>query len=281
MKVGIVGYGFVGKALENGIDSSVSIMNVDPKLNNSIKDLIPFQPNIIFVCVPTPMSSDADQDISILQSVLNQIKASDIEALIVLKSTVLPNHLNRINNEHHNFVYNPEFLTEKNANDDFINSPLIVFGGNSKSNNKLAEFYRNYTKCKSKNYFYTDVISASLIKYTINSFLATKVIFFNELHDLFCNSGTADSWESFIEILSADPRIGSSHMKVPGIDNRFGFGGACFPKDTKALYEFSKSKNNELKLLNLAININNNIRSEYERPTKRESSQNITFKKNE
>lgn len=277
MRIGIIGYGFVGKALKNGLDSSTEVCIIDPKLNTSVKDLVAFNPEIIFICVPTPMSSDFDQDISILKSVLNQIKANGIDALITLKSTVLPNHLKKIEEEHNDFVYNPEFLTEKNANEDFLNSPLIIFGGNNQSNDKLADFYNRHTMCKTKDYHYTDVISASLIKYTINSFLATKVIFFNELYSLFCNSGSTSTWQSFINILSADSRIGSSHMSVPGTDDRFGFGGACFPKDTKALYEFSKSKNIELNLLKLAIDLNNNIRSEYDKPTKRESSQNITF----
>ena len=188
MNIAIIGCGFVGNALEKALHKSVNLLKIDPIYNNEVSDISIFNPDIIFICVPTPMSSDADQDISILQSVLSQIKVCGIEALIVLKSTVLPNHLNSISDEHNDFVYNPEFLTEKNANEDFINSPLIVFGGNSQSADKLANFYDVHTKCKSKKYYYTDAISASLIKYTINSFLATKVIFFNELHNLFCNS---------------------------------------------------------------------------------------------
>ena len=58
MKVGIVGHGFVGKALENGIDNSVSILNIDPKLKTSIIDLVPFQPDIVFICVPTPLCEE-------------------------------------------------------------------------------------------------------------------------------------------------------------------------------------------------------------------------------
>ena len=82
MKVGIIGYGFVGKALENGIDNSVSILNIDPKLNTSIRDLVPFQPNIIFICVPTPLCEDLSLDASIVHSVIDDILDYNIDSLL-------------------------------------------------------------------------------------------------------------------------------------------------------------------------------------------------------
>jgi len=277
MNVAIIGCGFVGSALIDGINDNANIIKIDPKFNTKINDLASFEPDIIFICVPTPMSSELQQDLTILKKVLNEIDEINTNALVVLKSTVLPNHLEDICKKFKNFVYNPEFLTERNASEDFINSPLIVLGGAKPSCDRAAYFYKNFTHCVSKNYFYTDEVTASLVKYTINSYLATKVIFFNEIFQLFKKVESASDWSLFTKILSADPRIGDSHMQVPGFDNRFGFGGACFPKDTKALHEFSKSKNNELNLLKTVIELNNNIRSEYNSPTNREASQNITF----
>ncbi len=277
MKIGIIGYGFVGKALEAGFSDAVDIIKIDPKLNTKIQSLESFNPDAIFICVPTPMRNDSTQDVSILTNVLNEIKKLNLKSLTVLKSTVLPNHIQKIESIIPRFVYNPEFLREKYATQDFIESKLIVFGGSDDSCKYLANIYNNYTKCICKDYVYTDAVSASLIKYSINSFLATKVVFFNELNQLYKDSGAKDSWKNFIKAISRDERIGGSHMEVPGHDGRLGFGGACLPKDSKAFSLYADSKNKELNVLNSAIITNNTIRASYNNLTERELEQNIKF----
>jgi UDPglucose 6-dehydrogenase len=124
-------------------------------------------------------------------------------------------------------------------------------------------------------------MSASLVKYTINSFLALKVIFFNEMKSVFDNFNTNTEWSDFINSLSKDKRMGNSHMNVPGPDGRYGFGGPCFPKDVKALIQYSKEIGNELTLLKKANSINNNIRAKYNDETVREKEQNIKFNSKE
>ena len=278
MKIGIIGYGFVGKALANGINDDVEISKIDPKLNTSVDNLIEFNPNIIFVCLPTPMLDDGSQDISIIEKVLNELKSKNLESLVVIKSTILPKNIENIQKIFTKFVYNPEFLREKSANDDFINSKLIIFGGDRSNSELLASFYDKHTKCKCKDYIFTDAESATLVKYTINSFLATKVIFFNEIFNLFNQINSNESWDNFTSIISKDERIGDSHMMVPGHDGRFGFGGACFPKDTSALISYADSLNVDLSLIKDAIKQNNKIRSTYKKQTEREKEQNISFK---
>jgi UDPglucose 6-dehydrogenase len=281
MKVAIIGYGFVGKALKNGLKNSVEVLLVDPKLNTNINDLKTFKPDTIFICVPTPMNNDGSQDTSILENVINELNSLSESALIVLKSTVIPSYISKIEIKIPNIVYNPEFLRENFANYDFINADLIVFGGkNDDANKKLANFYSQYTKCINTNYQFTDLISASLIKYSINTFLSAKVIFFNELFEVFSNSGSKDNWENFIKIMQNDKRIGNSHMQVPGPDGKLGFGGPCFPKDTKALLQYSNDIGEPLKLLEKCISLNNNIRSQYNSLSKREVEQNINFNSN-
>ena len=281
MKVAIIGYGFVGKALKNGLKNSVEVFLVDPKLNTNINDLKTFKPDTIFICVPTPMNNDGSQDTSILENVTNELNSLSESALIVLKSTVIPSYISKIEIKIPNIVYNPEFLRENFANEDFINADFIVFGSrNDKANKKLADFYSQYTKCINTNYQFTDLISASLIKYSINTFLSAKVIFFNEFFQVFSNSGTGDSWENFIKIMQNDKRIGNSHMQVPGPDGKLGFGGPCFPKDTKALLQYSKDIGEPLKLLEKCISLNNNIRSQYNSLSEREAEQNINFDSN-
>jgi len=278
MKIGIVGYGFVGKAVENGINDSVSTLNIDPKLNTSIKDLVPFQPNIIFICVPTPLCEDLSLDASIVHSVVDEILEYNMNSLIVLKSTILPNHLQEISQRVKRFIYNPEFLREKHANEDFLNSNLIVFGGEQKNIDEIKDFYIEKTKCTCKSYVETDLVTASLIKYSINSYLSTKVSFFNELKSIFEKAGANDSWDNFIRYLQRDSRLGNSHMSVPGHDGKEGFGGACLPKDSLALLNFYKDNNLDFKVLKSAVDVNNVIRDKYN-DDPREREQRINFKK--
>ena len=127
MKVAIVGLGFVGKSLLNGIKDSVEVKQIDPKLGSNINDLKDFLPEIIFICVPTPMNQDKTQNISIVKTVIDEINNLDINSLVVLKSTLLPNYVKDFEKIVPRFIYNPEFLREKHADDDFINSKLIVF----------------------------------------------------------------------------------------------------------------------------------------------------------
>ena len=181
MNIGIIGQGFVGSAIREGLKNHYDVLtyDLDESKSNSTHEKVCKKSEIIFVCVPTPMRNDSSQDISILTNVLDEIKKLNLKSLTILKSTVLPNHIQKIESLIPRFVYNPEFLREKYATQDFIDSKLIVFGGSADSCKDLANIYNHYTKCICKDYVYTDAISASLIKYSINSFLATKVVFFN------------------------------------------------------------------------------------------------------
>lgn len=278
MKIGIVGFGFVGSALASVITDKSRIIKIDPKLNTNIDDLANFKPHLTFICLPTPMSDNGTQDISSLTSVLNEIKEADIDTTIVIKSTISPDNLKKLLKINNDLILNPEFLREKFANEDMRNSKFILIGKRIENYQILKDFYTISTICNAEDFYITDIATASLIKYSINSYLATKVIFFNELKNIFNESESSEDWENVIKIISSDERIGSSHMMVPGHDNRHGFGGACFPKDTKALYEYSKKIKKEFSLLNKAITINNHIRAEYNTLTDRELEQNVNYK---
>jgi len=277
MRVAIIGYGFVGKALDSGIKDHVKTFRVDPRLGTEISELVDFKPDVCFICVPTPMNDDGSQDISILQKVIDDLLLNSISSLIILKSTVLPNYVNKLKKLIPDIVLNPEFLRERHANEDFINSKLIVLGGSKESTLLAADFYKNHTHCITTNYNFTDLISATLIKYSINTFLALKVTFFNQLHDIFSESYPSTKWEDFIDIISVDERIGHSHMKVPGIDGKFGFGGPCFPKDCNALTAYSEDIGKPFELLKKSSEINNKIRKRYKKLSKREIDQNINY----
>tara|TARA_Y100000741_G_scaffold360903_1_gene343964 strand:- start:55 stop:906 length:852 start_codon:yes stop_codon:yes gene_type:complete len=277
MKAGIVGFGFVGKALKNGLKDNVDCVEIDPKLGSDINDLKSHEPSIVFICLPTPMKDDGSQNIDLVKDAINKINEFNQDILIAIKSTILPKYVEDITKTNDNLVINPEFLRENFANEDFINSEIIVFGGEQINCDRLANFYEKHTNCICKDYINTDAMSASLLKYTINSFLALKVIFFNEMKSVFDNLNSNSEWSDFINSISRDKRMGNSHMSVPGPDGRYGFGGPCFPKDVKALIQYSQEIGSELTLLKKANSINNNIRAKYNDVTVREKEQNIKF----
>ena len=277
LKLAIVGHGFVGKATDWGFNKKVEKFIVDPVLGTTVKDLKAFNPEIVFICVPTPMGDDGSQNSSIIEKVIFELSNECPNAIKVVKSTVLPGILEKLYKVDSRLIYNPEFLREKHANKDFINSDMIIFGGDRNIANIVSKAYLNNSRCRTKEHIFTDLKSASLIKYAINTFLASKVIFFNELHNLFQGLNVKDSWETVIDAISRDKRIGDSHMDVPGHDGREGFGGACFPKDSLALVKYADDKNQELQLLKKVIKINNKIRSQYDGLDSRESDQNVTF----
>lgn len=277
LKLGIIGHGFVGKATDWGFNKRVEKYIVDPLYKNSVRDLKEFAPDMVFICVPTPMDEDGSQDSSIVENVISELKSYCPDTIKIVKSTVLPSVLDNLQRIEPNLIYNPEFLREKYANQDFINSDMIIFGGDRNISSTVSNAYLRHSRCITKEHIFTDLKTASLIKYSINTYLATKVIFFNELHNIFEDQNVSDTWESVIEIISKDKRIGSSHMNVPGHDGKKGFGGACFPKDSLALVKYAAESEKELNLLKSAIKINNRIRKKYKDLDSRESEQNVSF----
>ena len=264
LKLGIVGHGFVGSAVANGFDVDTEQYIVDIKQNNNtLEDLVDvFNPSITFIYVPTPQQvTHLDVDVSIARETLQRLSNLNYKGIVVIKSTITPDHLTKMKKDFNlKLVYNPEFLTEANSFNDFINPNMQVLGGKWKDCEVVEKAYVRHSSVKIVPTFKVDLITASLIKYTINSWLATKVIFFNELRDLFDASSSHSSWSQFTDMLTRDPRIGDSHLKVPGPDGKKGFGGHCFPKDTNALLYYAKLKGIDLSILKQAIKKNKNIR---------------------
>ena len=269
MKIGIIGYGFVGKAVAAGFDGN-ELFIADPKYDTSTADVMDEYPHVIFVCVPTPYGDNGKIDSSIVESIFDELKTT--KALVVLKSTVTPDIVARLQKIVFRFVYNPEFLTEANAVKDFLNPTHHVFGGYPYDTSELELIYRKFSKCLPCKGYHTTAVEASFVKYGINSFLAAKVLFMNQFADVVNQHG--GNWDSVSRAMMGDPRIGKSHMQVPGPDGRKGYGGACFTKDTAALASFS---NGSFSLLEEAIRSNNEIRSQYELD-EREIEQNVQYK---
>lgn len=268
LNLAIVGHGFVGKAVDQGFDALTQL--IDPIYNTSVSD-IDSRKDIVFVCVPTPMSDDGAIDSSIVENVIEELGKQD-HGMIVLKSTVLPTIVEKFSKLYDNFIYNPEFLTERNYADDFVNPPMHIFGGPRDLAELLLEYYNVYSKCKPCPVHFMTAKEASFVKYTINSFLATKVAWFNELYDLMGNHGV--EYDTVLDAVLDDSRIGSSHTKVPGPDGKRWFGGACFKKDVAALVNFASD--DEMNILKMANLVNNRGRILYELD-ERELAQNVNF----
>ena len=166
----------------------------------------------------------------LLKSVIKELVLYCPNAIKVVKSTVLPSLLDELHKLDSKLIYNPEFFREKHANLDFINSDMIIFGGDRNISTHVSNAYLDIQDAKQKEHIFTDLKTASLIKYSINTFLASKVIFFNELHSMYEKLDVKDSWESVVNIISRDKRIGDSHMNVPGHDGKKGLGVHVFLK---------------------------------------------------
>ena len=257
-KLGVIGAGFVGGSVINGFDKNVDQFVVDTKKNKkTISELVKFNPSITFICVPTPESHHGDVDVSIVRQVLSDLCNKKYNGIVVIKSTITPKHLTKMKKDFDlKLVYNPEFLTEANAHEDFKNPHMQVLGGKWRDCELVEKAYVKHSSVKICPTFKTDLITASLLKYTINSFLATKVAFFNEMYELFEAANTHGTWDQFTDMLKCDPRIGTSHLKVPGPDGKFGFGGHCFPKDTAALLYYAKQQNTKMNVLKEAVSDN-------------------------
>ena len=153
-----------------------------------------------------------------------------ITGTFIIKSTV-PVGTTKKYLERHNVIHNPEFLTARNAIQDFANSERNIVGGDHQLCSDFVDFFnKHFPNIPS---IITTSDESETIKYFSNTFLAYKVAYFNKLYDL-CQS-VGMNYDIVCEGVTTDSRIGKSHTKVPGIDNDRGFGGTCFPKDLNSL----------------------------------------------
>lgn len=259
-KVGIIGFGFVGEsqAFAFAPIADVKIFDIDPnKATHTLEEVL--SQDFIFVCIPTPMKENGEQDLSYIENFFGGIGLHNTNAIFILKSTVLPGTTKRLSKEYpFNIVFSPEFLTEKNAKLDMLTQSRIILGGYIDLTLKVESLFE--ARFGNKHYILTDSTSAELIKYMSNNFLTVKTAFFNEYYDL-ANELDAN-WNTIVEGVTSDPRIGNSHSKVPGHDGKRGFGGTCFPKDINAMIEYSKTKNVEMNTLEAAWKTNLRVRPE-------------------
>jgi len=259
-KVGIVGQGFVGTAVHEGLKQHFKIETYDiakASTCKSLKDLSE-KSDIVFICLPTPMEKDGSCHIDIVESTLLRLDVINKCKIVVVKSTIPPGTTEIWNHKFKNIqvVFNPEFLTEANSVEDFKNQNRIIIGGPRPATTKVKRvFAKAFPKVP---IIKTGSTTAEMVKYFLNSFLATKVSFANEMHQI-CE-GLGIDYDKVIEYSNYDERLGKSHLNVPGPDGDFGYGGHCFPKDIKALIEVAMSYDIHPTMLIATNKKNNEVR---------------------
>lgn len=248
----IAGYGFVGIAHAEVLKNYFDISIVDPKFNtNRVYDF----PNAegVIISVATPKGVDGSCD---MQNVLKVIRDTRISTPILIKSTISLEGWQRIKRiyPNHTIAFSPEFLRAASAIEDFADTKDLYIGGDA------TDFWKDvFVKAfKGLIDIQTQFSPEELIltKYFKNSFLATKVAFFNQIYDL-CNS-TNINYDNVAYIVGSDDRIGYSHTYVT---EERGFGGHCFPKDTTALLHTADSFSVNLSILKEAVSYNKTIRT--------------------
>lgn len=256
-KIGIIGLGYVGTAIEQSYieDPLVELIKIDTNpdkgCSGSYEDLN--DAGAVFVCVPSPQNDDGSCNSTPLISTLSKLK--NFKGVIISKVTAPPDIYKKLENEYTNLVHVPEFLTAVNAINDYLDSKFLIIGGSVKAYMYEADRIIRKGLRNIKTTHYCSLGEASLTKYTINSFLATKVVFMNEMFNLAEVSGI--NWNNVRHLIALDERrVGNSHTQVPGPDGQFGFGGHCFPKDTLALSKYAESVNVQMNVLDSAIKKN-------------------------
>ena len=267
--LGIIGQGFVGSAVREGMKNHFEILayDKDPNKFSNVESIfhIVEGSDLTFLCVPTPMRKNGSCDLSIVRAALDEIdavaKALCVEGfIVVIKSTIPPGTTEQLNHDYPNLdiVFNPEFLTEANAVDDYKNQNRIIVGGDRPGSTKVkAVFAKAFPKVP---IIKTSATIAEMIKYVTNTFLATKVSFANEMYQI-CQALNID-YDKVIEYARYDDRLGSSHWAVPGPDGDFGFGGHCFPKDIAALQYLAERFGVDTTVITAAIAKNQKVRTD-------------------
>ncbi len=259
----IFGQGYVGSAYKFLLEQAHSIVPVDPYKG--------IDPHIhwnlttdFFVCVDTPSSPDNSCDTSAVESVLDQVSENVLVSLklVYIKSTVDPKSARRLQDKYSNLalVFNPEFLTSKNNLTDVVKQNNVILGCDPEHRPLLEWSVHNLWKpvLPAAKYSITDIETACLAKYTVNSFLATKVTFFNQIREIAEALGVC--YEEVAYLVGNDARIGQGHTASPGPDGKYGWGGHCFEKDIPALIKSAQDADVSTDFLSNMLAVNSRHR---------------------
>ena len=239
MKIGIVGYGHVGRAMHRLFkeaeiyDKYLGIGNMED-INKC---------DTVFVCVPTPQRKDGGCDTGAVEEVIGWLQVG----LIILRSTVYVGFTDKMIEKYNKeIVFQPEYYGETVSHpfSDLNGRAWLSFGGRKAGIHKAINTYQTVINSNVRIY-QADAKSVEMAKYMENAFLALKVTFCNEMYDIAESLGA--NYDIVREIWTADPRIGTSHTFV--YENARGYGGNCLPKDVASIVTQAKDKGVDASLL--------------------------------
>jgi len=271
--IGVIGHGFVGKAVEEFFKGHVGTIVVNDKAepdSSPLKDVVE-KSEVIFICVPTPMRKDGSCYTGFIEDVISNVKdmAREIKRnlssfVVVVKSTVYPGFIEDMQNKHlpMRITFSPEFLTEKNSVEDFKKTNRIIVGGDENDAMVVLKFFHEVDPKRIEDgrriLLQCDPTTAEMVKLYANGILTAKVIFSNEVYQICEKLGI--NFEEVRALAVLDTRIGAGHTTVPGPDGELGYGGHCFPKDIQNLRATAKLCGVQEKLFTAMIERNEELR---------------------
>lgn len=261
MKIGIVGYGYVGKAMYNYFKGHFQTIFYDPFIDGSCTREEINECNLAVVCVFTPTGKDGQCDTSIVEEVIEWINTP----LILIKSTIAIGTTRRLKEKSGKRIcFSPEYIGEStydtgyfNFNKEMKHHRFYTFGGDKNDTAELVSIFQIISG-PTKIYKQTDETSAEIAKYMENAFFSTKVIFCHEFNQI-CKHWGVD-YNEVRECWLLDPRIGHSHTCVFK-NKEYPFDGKCLPKDLAAIIYSSKEKGYSPEFLEEVRESNERIRN--------------------
>jgi len=261
MKFAVIGNGFVGKAIAAVLGDKHTVEIVDPNTGILYQGLDDIK-NIkgvdgFIICVPTPQADNGRCDDSLVTDYVFEIGRHHSNAQVLIKSTTSVSTLQGFRNLSR-VTFSPEFLRGSISADpskEFRECDFAIYGGTGG-----RWWHEVFSQIMTVNDVrFLDLESAGFLKYAENSFLATKVMFFNELKRLY-GTTIGINYDGMVEALALDKRVGFSHTQVPGPDGEYGFGGHCLPKDTSEFVKYAANSGTPLHLLELVRELNKRYR---------------------
>jgi UDPglucose 6-dehydrogenase len=267
--IGVVGGGFVGgtcyKVFSKLEGYDVRLYDKDlTRTKNTLKEVA--ECDVIFVAVPTPMDVSTGQcHTNIVERVIADLRNLNTESYIVIKSTVPPGTTENLNFSYGKIWFSPEFLTEARPYEDFVSLPYQILGIPTKEEfekNPGNQVFEAFQEANRQGIIISDHLHvcnsriAEMVKYTRNTYLATRLSFFNEIKQI-CDALDVD-FDFMKNLAGLDPRVGHHYNKVE--DGNEGFGGHCLPKDLNALRYIALKNGVDTDVLNGIWNKNLKVR---------------------
>lgn len=267
MKIAIIGVGMVGNAVYQGSGACSEICLYDkfrPELCAKWDQA--WQTELCFVCVPTPTVHGRQDTTAVVDACrhLRSLTTLGYKGVVAIKSTVLPGTMRWLQHQftYLRLVHNPEFLCERTARLDYIDQCVMLLSGQPED----MRVVRRYAgMCLNLGHVHSSEVfeHTEWAKYLHNCMLPVQLSFLNEMYDLIGNQHTYDS---AIEMARWFGNVGE-RSKVPGPDGLRGWGGSCFPKDTKALESFALIQGFTMNTLTGAIKTNSKVRNQAKEPS--------------